>query len=134
MSNFIWKKSMFHEIPAFLVSTATGFRESPEYKQLADYELDISGVVVSAFARYLCRLHEQKQATDGNSELDDAIASAHHAVEVLALSKDSAVHDLVTDELFEALDCKGEVLEGLRQHLSPASLALYNVWKNRQSP
>jgi hypothetical protein len=43
MSNFIWKESKFREVPTFLTSTAEGFRDSPEYEQLADYELDIPG-------------------------------------------------------------------------------------------
>ena len=132
MSDFIWKQSKFREIPAFLSSNAEGFRESPEYQQLADYELEISGVVVSAFARYLCRLHEQEQAGDTNVDLAGAIASAHDAIEVLAASPESAVHDLLTDELYENLDCQGEVLERLRQQLRPAALAIYDSWHSKQ--
>jgi hypothetical protein len=47
------------------------FKESPEYEELRAYELDISGVVVAAFAKYLCRLHERKQAGEENEDLDD---------------------------------------------------------------
>lgn len=61
MSDFIWQKSKFQEIPTLLVSTVSGFGESPEYQKLAEYERDISGVVVGAFAQYLCRLHEQPE-------------------------------------------------------------------------
>jgi 3-hydroxyacyl-CoA dehydrogenase len=129
MSDFIWQNSKFQEIPTLLVSTVSDFRESPEYQKLAEYERDISAVVVGAFAQYLSRLHERKQAGENNVNLDSAITSAHNAVEEMATSSESAILDLVTDEIYENLDCNTEVLEKIREHLKPASLALYDRWK-----
>jgi len=129
MSDFIWQKSKFQEISTLLVSTVSGFGESPEYQKLAEYERDISGVVVGAFAQYLCRLHERKQAGENNEDLDSAITSAHNAIEEMASSSESAILELVTDEIYENLECNTEVLEKIREHLNPASLALYERWK-----
>jgi hypothetical protein len=67
-----------------------------------------------------------------NVDLEGAMASAHDAIEVLAASPESAVHDLLTDELYENLQCQGEVLEQLRQQLRPAALTLFDSWHSKQ--
>ncbi len=132
MNDFVWRKSKFQEIPTLLVSSVNGFKESSEYGELRDYELDISGVVVASFAKYLCRLHERKQAGEENADLDRAIASAHDMIELMAASRESSLLELVTDEIFENLDDKPEVLEKIKEDLRPASLALYERWASRR--
>jgi hypothetical protein len=131
MTNFIWEKSKFPDVPRVLVSTVEGFEASPEYRKLPDYERDISGVVVGAFAAYLCRLHEQLQAGEKDDGLRMAVISAHDAIEEMAGSSESAMIDLVTDEIYENLDCKPEVLKSIQEHLKPVSLTLYQRWSAR---
>jgi hypothetical protein len=126
MSEFIRRESELQRIPSVLVLRVSGFRESPEYRNMRDYELDIPGVVCGAFARYLGRIHAEEAAEMNQSTI--AVASAHEAIETLASSSETAVRSLVTDEIFESLECMPDVLDRMKSHLKPKALALYQQW------
>lgn len=128
MSDFIRRQSEVQDIPSLLTSRVFGFRESPEYRELRDYELDIPGVVCGAFGRYIARIHEQAAADASGSIPDTAIASSHEVMEALASSPEPAVHSLVTDEIFENLECKPEALKHFEAHLKGNILRLYKRW------
>lgn len=128
MSEFIRRDSELENIPSLLVSRVSGFRESHEYREMRDYELDIPGVVCGAFARYLSRIHAESAAANNQSAIGTAVASAHEAIETLASSPETAVRSLVTDEIFENLECKLDVLEQMKSHFKPKALALYQRW------
>ncbi len=130
MNEFILQKNSIQEIPAFLVTRVSGFSESAEYKELRDYELDIPGVVCGVFAKYLCKMHERRLEGHTDESVNSAISSAHEAIEVLASSPESTSRELVTDEIYENLDCKENVLEQIRSHLKPESRALYQRWND----
>jgi hypothetical protein len=116
------------QIPDILVSKADGFNDSPEYNRLADFELDIAGVVLSAFARYLCRIHDHRLREQNDEQIKAAIGSAHDAIEELVSTRESGVVELITDEVYENFDCRAQVLADIRRYLRPQSLALYEQW------
>lgn len=118
MSNSIRRESTIPHIPRILVAEAAGFQESPEYKRLADFELDISGVVFGAFAQYLCRIHDHRLKEQNDVDIEAAIRSAHDAVEALVSTRESGVVELITDELFENLNCRTEVLADISRYRS----------------
>ena len=132
MTDFILRKDQSAQIPEFLRSTVVGFEESPEYQQLRGYEQDISGVVLGAFAGYLCKIHEKILVGHAEQNTEAVINSAHEAIEVLASSPGSTSRDLVTDELYENLECKEDVLKEIRRHLKPNALALYERYTARR--
>jgi hypothetical protein len=132
MNKFIRRDNSLKQIPELLVTHATGFRESPEYRKLRDYERDIPGVVCSAFAEYICKIHEENVVGQDNS-VRNSVYSAHEALEMLASSQEAIIRELVADEIYENLDCKGEVLDSLVALLGPHSLALYRRWKVHDS-
>jgi hypothetical protein len=121
MSEFIRGESELQKIPSLLMSRVHGFKESPEFREMRDYELDIPGVVCGAFARYLGRIHAEEGA-------GVAVAQAHEAIEMLASSPEPAVRSLVTDEIFENLECEPDVLERIKSHLKPNALTVYRRW------
>ena len=125
MTDFILKQNQSAQILEFLRSTVSGFKESPEYLKLREYEHDISAVVMSAFAEYVCRIHDQNCLDIRKRPPRAAITSAHEAVQVMASWSESSSRELLTDELFENLDCKKQVLDDIKQHLKPHALALY---------
>lgn len=106
MTDFILRQNQSAQIPEFLRSTVSGFKQSPEYLKLREYEHDISAVVMSAFAEYLCRIHDRKLFGHSEETTSAAITSAHEAIEVMASWSESCSRELLTDELFENLECK----------------------------
>jgi hypothetical protein len=121
MTDFIWRISTLQKIPTMLVSTVSGFGQSPEYRELREYELSIPGVVCGAFARYLGRIYAEGQSEQSRL----AVESAHEAIEALASAPETAVRCLVTDEIFENLEVEPAVRELIKSHLKPNALALY---------
>jgi len=124
MSELIWRGSELQKIPALLVSRVSGFGESPEYRKLRDYEFDIPGVVCAAFADYLGRIH-QEERSERNARI---ISSAHETLEMLASLPETAVRDLVTDEIYENMECKPDALERFKDQLRPSARVLYLRW------
>lgn len=126
MSNYSHRPSRLERVPSILASEVAGFTDSPEYREMRDYELTIPGVVCSHFAKYLQRLHEEQTQGKENETVGRAIQSAHEVLDSLASSHETNV--LVTDEVFEAFDCAPDVLERITSHLKPNALALYRQW------
>lgn len=133
MSEFTRRESQLQKIPVLLVSSVSGFADSPEYRGMRNYELDIPGVVCGAFARYFGRINAEQAANQSRSGIGVAIESAHEAIERLALSQETAVRSLVTDEIFENLECEPEVLHQIKAHLKPNALALYRHWEKHNT-
>jgi hypothetical protein len=132
MSKFIRREGEASRIPDLLVSRVSGFIESPAYRKLRDYEATIPGVVCSAFADYLVQIHTHEM--DGQSErgIRMAISSAHDTLELLATSPETEIRNLVTDEIFENIECRCEVLQKIKQYLMPGALALYRRWTGEE--
>ena len=123
MSEFIRRESGAKDIPALLAARAAGFKESPEYRAMRKYELDIPGVVCGAFAKYLCRLYLQPN-------VEQARESAQEALDLNASSIELA--DYVTDEIYENMDCTPETMKSFSEQLKPNALALYKRWSSDQ--
>jgi hypothetical protein len=128
MTDFIRHESQMQRIPT-LLTRAVGFRESPEYKELRPYELDIPGVVSGAFAKYLSRIHAEENSDAARSMAHEPIASAHQALDALASSPETAVQNLVADEIFENLEGSEQVMARIEIHLLPHALSLYERWR-----
>jgi hypothetical protein len=131
MSDFTNRPSQSERVPSILVSRVAGFSDSPEYREMRDYELAIPGVVCSHFAKYLQRLHKEQARGNDNEMVRSGIQSAHEVLNSLASSHETDV--LVTDEVFESFDCSPEVLERIKAHLKPNALALYRRWGGEAS-
>lgn len=128
MTDFILRGSRLQEIPELLRSTVLGFEESDEYRKIGDYAPDISAVVMAAFAHYLCKLEAQELTGTGEDGLSAVITSAYKALEMLASSPESAIRELVTDEIYETLDdCEPQILEKIRRRLGPNASTLYGL-------
>jgi len=126
MTDFIRKKSMLSEIPDLLSAKVFGFKDSVEYREMADYERDIPGVVAAAFAKYLCRIHRPELS--GQIATKRAVKSCHDMLDNLAASSEAPVRAIVTDEIFENFDCEPAVLEDIKQHLKFHALDAYRQW------
>jgi hypothetical protein len=131
MSDFLHIPSQLHAIPSLLISRVTEFKESPEYHDLRHYELDISGVVCAAFGRYLVRIYKQRELAHNDPSTLTAIMSAHETLECLASSHESAVRELVTDEIFESIERTPDILMLVKAELKPKALELFERWSRR---
>jgi hypothetical protein len=126
MTDFIVRKSRLQEVPEFLRSTVLGFEESNEYRRIGGYAQDISAVVMAAFAEYLCKFQAQQLTANAAANASLILSSAYKALEMLASSPESAIRELVRDEIYEKLeDCDPPVVEKIKSRLGPNALALY---------
>jgi len=123
MSNFVRRRSQLEKVPTLLAERAKGFCDSPEYRELRPYEVTIPGVVCGAFAKYLQRIHEALMKSSGEGN-EVAVQSAHDVLEFLSSSPESAVQELVMDEIYENLDCPPAVLTEIEKRLGTAARRL----------
>lgn len=131
MTDFMRHESQLQRIPT-LLTRAVGFRESPEYGEMRPYELDIPSVVSGAFAKYLVRIHAEENSDAAESVAHEPIVAAHQVLDALASSPETAVQNLVTDEIFENLECSQQVIVRIELNLLPNSLSLYKRWRAEQ--
>ena len=128
MTDFILRRSRLQEAPELLRSTVLGFEESDEYRKIGDYAQDIPAVVMAAFAEYLCKLQAQELTASAPASTSPVIESAYKALEILASSPESAIRELVTDEIYEKLDdCEPAVLQKIRSCFGPNASTLYSL-------
>jgi|SoiMethySBSTD1v2_1073268.scaffolds.fasta_scaffold13395_2 hypothetical protein len=125
MTDFLRIGMRVEQVPVFLSESVTGFKASVEYQELREYERENPGVICSAFAKYLCRI-AQEQFAEGTDT--PSISSAHAAMDAMAASPSTAVQSLLTDEVFENLDCDIAVVESIRRNLKPNAAELYTHW------
>jgi hypothetical protein len=131
MTDFVRIGLRAEQIPAFLTESVTGFKESSEHQELREYEREIPAVVCGAFAKYFCRLALEQFSEGAEPSVMSPIASAYAAMDTMAASPSTAVQSLLTDEVFENLDCDPALLETIRRNLKPNAAALYAHWMAR---
>jgi hypothetical protein len=103
------------------------FFSSQEYSNLSDGDRDISGVVCSAFARYLVRL----QVENTNNEINESIFTCYRFIENLAKSKDSNVIELLWYEIFESFECDQNCLEKIVKNMSSNTKDQWIKWNEK---
>jgi hypothetical protein len=131
MSDFILQSNPMQHIPS-LLRQAVGFEDSPEYREMRPYELDIPGVICGAFAKYLIRIHAEEHDDGVRPIASEQIASAHEVLAALASYPETAVENLVTDEVFENLEGPSQVIARIESTLHPNALSLYQRWRAQQ--
>jgi hypothetical protein len=124
MSDFIRKRGIRDDFRNILVSRVLGFKDSPEYQELREYELEIPGVVCSAFAKFIQRLHQEQMNGDKTEAMEKKIQSAHDVLEYLASSHETK--ELVKEEAFESFDDGQDLLDAIRQHMGPMARRLFD--------
>lgn len=107
-----------------LVKQVTGFRESEEWIELEQNDLDeLPGVVLGALRRYLLRLAKEGKANSG-------LVGGFDFIERLAASDDSELRNAVVTEVFEPLEPGTDRTRGFRAQLGPCSSELYREYCN----
>jgi hypothetical protein len=119
--------SEYERLPAFLLTSIPGFRESPEFATVAA-NIDLPGVIVGAAKNYLVRLEDEegrgKLDATGRSSLDAAYA----AFEAMATSNDVNVENSVIVDALMYLNCPEATKRRIVKRLGPSTRALYNRW------
>jgi hypothetical protein len=128
MNDFILREAQFDKLPLMLTSSVPDFKKSREYRELGDYELDIPGVVSAAFAKYIMHLYEER-LMHPSGDLDNKILLAHQTLEQLAVSVESVVQAVLTDEIFETFERDSRILKLIECDLLPMTYAAYEKWR-----
>ena len=105
-----------------LVEEVTGFRDSPEWRELEQNGLDeLPGVVLGALRRFLLRLSEE-----GNCA--ESLSRGFEFIEKLAASDDSELQNAVVSEVFEVLEPGTSATRHFYEQLGDRATELYRQY------
>jgi hypothetical protein len=127
MVDFVLKPKFYDRLPAYLLDSVVGFRDSPEFATVAEFQ-DLPGVICGALGQFLARL--QVEAETGNLDVAgrEELESAYRAIDAMAGSEDPEVQNAVQVEIFETLSDGSTLWETIQANLLPTSKALLERW------
>ena len=125
MTDFVLMPNRRNQIPTILTTLAPEFSRSTELLALATYDRGLAGVVCRAFARYLVRIHRNREPADA---VNHEIVAAHRALDEVASFPETEVQELVAAEIFEPVvdEPSAELVKNIESSLGPHALSFFN--------
>ena len=119
------------EVPEFLLGSAVGFSDSPEFLRLEPGLRHVPGLVMGQLTIWIRRLQAELLTRPEDPQVAQSLEQALLAVDAMSATTNPEIQNLVVVEVLEHLHGPPSLVDALVGRFGVATRALYARWVGR---